>query len=625
MSAMLPRLLLAALCSLPAFAAVTGIEVIDRTDAGPGYERVRGKASFTLDPTLPQNQLIRDLQYAPRNAKGHVEFQADFEVVKPWDPAKGNGTLVFDIVNRGGRVTPGTFDENWLISQGFTLAWLGWQPDLPADGANLLRLYVPKAKGVKGVVRSELRPEKRVTVMNLGDRTHQGYPVSDPNMIQLTVRDSALGTRIAVPNAAWKLNAAATQIEMAAGFEPGRIYEALYVSTDPWIIGLGNAALRDFSSFLTRTGSGTLTLGDQRRFLKRSIGFGTSQSGRFLRNFIYQGFNQDEGGRKVFDGVWANVAGAGRGSFNHRMAQPSRDGHASFNFFYPTDLYPFTDIPVQDPVTKASDGIFVKALAANVTPKVFYTNGSYEYFGRAASLIHTTPDGQADAFIAPYTRIYFLAGTQHGPQSFPPVQGPLQKYLRNSVDYRPLLRALLIAMHEWVKDGTPPPPSSYPRIDKGELAPRAAMRFPAGLDVPQRTQMAYRADYGPKFFSEGIIDKEPPLLGQPFTVLLPQVDDDGNEIVGIKMPQVALPLATYTGWNPPVASLNMPGDTYAMVGATIPFPKAKIVEKYGTKEKYLARTREAIADLVARRLLLATDAAKLAEQAAAQWDWFMQN
>ena len=459
--------------------------------------------------------------------------------------------------------------------------------------------------------------------MNLGDRTHQSYPVANPQQLQLTVRDSALGTRIQVGRSSWTLNAAATHIEMASGFQPGKIYEAVYLSSDPWIIGLGPAAVRDFASFLTRTGSGVLTLGDQRRFLKRALSFGTSQSGRFLRDFIYQGFNEDEGGRKVFDGVWANVAGAGRGSFNHRMAQPSRDGHPSFNFFYPTDLYPFTDIPVADPETRQSDGIFVKALAANVTPKVFYTNGSYEYFGRAASLIHTTPDGQADAFISPYTRIYFIAGTQHGPQSFPPAHNALQKNMRNSVDYRPILRALLMNMHEWLKDGTPPPPSAYPRIDKGELTTRAAIHHPPGMEVPRMTQAAYRADYGPQFATEGIVTKEPPLLGKPFTVMLPQVDDDGNETSGIKLPQVALPLATYAGWNPAAPDLNMAGDTYSMVGSTLPFPKAKIIEKYGTKEKYLARVQESLADLVTRRLLLSGEVEALTTAAATQWDWFM--
>jgi hypothetical protein len=177
-------------------------------------------------------------------------------------------------------------------------------------------------------------------------------------------------------------------------------------------------------------------------------------------------------------------------------------------------------------------------------------------------------------------------------------------------------------MHDWLKDGTPPPPSSYPRLDRNELTTRSKMTYPDGIEVPHRWQMAYRADYGSRFKTEGIVDKEPPALGDPFTVLLPQVDDDGNEIAGIKMPQVALALATYTGWNPAELDLNMPGDTYAMVGSTIPFTKRKIAEKYGSREKYVARAREVIADLVTRRLLLAEEAAKLEQQAAEQWDWF---
>jgi len=610
-----------ALMAMAGYAAVTGIEVTERVDAGPRYERVRGKVTFRVDPKHAANQIIHDLKFAPADGEGLVEFSADFEVLKPWDPRQGNGTLLMDIVNRGGAVTPGTFSEQWLMARGYTAAWVGWQPDLPKEG-KLLRLEAPRAKNVQGPVRSEFRPEKRVTYMNLGDRTHQAYPVMDRARAQLTVRDTALGTRTQVPKTAWKFNAEGTGIEMAAGFEPGRIYEAIYVAQDGWVMGLGSAAVRDFTSFLVRTGSGVLTLGDQQRFLKRAVAFGTSQSGRFLRAFVHEGFNQDEGGRKVFDGVWANVAGAGRGSFNHRLAQPSRDGHPTFNFFYPTDIYPFTDIAVEDPVTKEVDGILRRALETNTAPRMFYTNGSYEYFGRAASLIHTTPDGARDAFVPPYTRIYFLAGTQHGPQTFPPVKSALHKNLRNSVDYRPILRALLTAMHEWLKDGTAPPDSAYPRVDRKELTPRSRITYPGGIEVPHRPQMAYRADYGARFKTEGIVDKEPPSLGPAFGVLLPQVDDDGNEMAGVKLPQVALPLATYTGWNPAEMDLNMPGDTYAMVGSTIPFRKTVILEKYGSREKYLARTREAISELVKRRLLLAEEAETLEKQAGEQWDWF---
>lgn len=604
-------LFLLALAAVPANAAITGMEVISRVDAGKDYERVRAKARFAVDPKLPQNQRIVDLQFAPKNEDGLVEFETDIEVLKPRDPKTGNGTILLDIVNRGGQ-TLGMFSEAFLMEKRFTAVWVGWQWDMAKTG-DKIRLYPAIAKGLSGLVRAERTIEEPTTTMNLGDRDHQAYPVADPSdpKLTLTVRESAQGKRTTVPREKWKLNSTATGIEMASGFEVGKIYEFVYTAKDPAIAGLGPAAVRDFLSFLKYGGPGHFLLADQRQHIKRAIGYGTSQSGRFLRTFLYQGFNEDEKGRKVFDGVWANVAGAGRGSFNHRFAQASRDGHPTMNFFYPTDIYPFTD----------------DLLLANVkqAPKIFYTNGSYEYWGRAASLIHTSADGKKDATLNPDTRIYFIAGSQHGPQSFPPVKPATARNLRNSVDYRPIYRALLIDMHEWLKDGTAPPDSSYPRIDQGQLIAVGTLKYPkgAGAEPPRRVHGAYKVDYGPEFESKGIVSIEPPRVGDAFPVLIPQVDDDGNEISGVKMPQVAVPLAAYSGWNLREAKFGMPNETYNMVGSTLPFSKAKIIEKYGTKEKYLEKATAALDDLIKRRLLLPEERAKLLDDAAKQWDWFV--
>ena len=593
------------------FAAITGMEVIERKDVGKDYERIRAKARFAVDPKLPQNQRIIDLDAAPKNEDGLVEFETDIEILKPRDPKTGNGTLLLDIVNRGNQ-TLGMFTEAFLMEKRFTALWVGWQWDM-ARKPGLIRLYPAVAKGLTGLVRAELTIDAPTTQMNLGDRDHLAYPVADPSdpKLTLTVRDSPLGKRTPIARDKWKFNADATGIEMASGFQSGKTYELVYTAKDPAVAGLGPAAVRDFVSFLKYGGPGHFLLADQRQHIKRAIGYGTSQSGRFLRTYLYQGFNEDEKGRKVFDGVWANVAGAGRGSFNHRFAQASRDGHPTMNFFYPTDIYPFTD----------------DLLLANVKQpaKVFYTNGSYEYWGRAASLIHTSTDGKQDAPLNADTRIYFIAGSQHGPQSFPPNKPGNVRYLRNSVDYRPIYRALLIAMHEWLKDGTAPPDSSYPRISQGQLVSRTTLKFPknAGGDPPVRVHTGYQVDYGPEFATKGIVSKEPPTVGAPFTALVPQVDDDGNEIAGVKMPQVAAPLATYTGWNLRDPKIGLPQETYNMVGSTLPFNKAKITEKYGTKEKYLEKARAAADDLISRRLLLAEEKPKLLEDAAKQWDWFM--
>lgn len=599
------------LTCVSAFAAVTGMEVIERKDAGKDYERIRAKARFAIDPKLPQNQRIVDLDAAPKNEDGLVEFETDIEILKPRDPKTGNGTLLLDIVNRGNQ-TLGMFSEAFLMEKRFTAVWVGWQWDM-ARKPELIRLYPAVAKGITGIVRAELTIEEPTKAMNLGDRDHLAYSVADPRdpKLRLTVRDSPLGKRTAIGRDKWKFNADATAIEMASGFQPGKTYELVYTAKDPAVAGLGPAAVRDFVSFLKYGGPGHFLLADQRQHIKRAVGYGTSQSGRFLRTYLYQGFNEDEKGRKVFDGVWANVAGAGRGSFNHRFAQASRDGHPTMNFFYPTDIYPFTD-----------DLLLAKV---KQPAKIFYTNGSYEYWGRAASLIHTSTDGKQDAAPGADSRIYFIAGSQHGPRTFPPTKADNVRNLRNSVDYRPIFRALLIAMHDWLKDGTAPPESSYPRISQGQLVALHALKFPknAGGDPPRRVHTGYQVDYGPDFATKGIVSIEPPKVGAAFTALVPQVDDDGNEIAGVKMPQVAVPLAAYTGWNLRDPKIGLPTETFNMVGSTLPFSKAKITEKYGSKEKYLDKTRAAADDLIARRLLLPEEKQKLLDDAVKQWDWFM--
>ena len=600
----------------PIYGAITGMDVIKREDVPGQYERIRAKAHFALDPKLPANQLIRDLEFAPRNESGMVEFSADIEVLKPRDPAKGNGTLLLDVVNRGGQ-TMGMFTEAFLIEQKFTVAWVGWQWDVPKNSEKL-RFYPALAKGVEGIVRAEFTVHEPATAMNLADRDHQAYPVANAKDLELTVREGPLGKRSAIPAAQWKLNG--TQIEMAGGFKAGQTYELVYPSRDPAVSGLGLVAIRDFVSFLKFGGPGQALLADQQRFLKRAIGYGSSQSGRLLRTFLYQGINADEKGKVVFDGVWANVAGAGRGSFNQRFAQASRDGHPTMNFFYPTDVFPFSDLPQKDAVSGETAGLLPDPATA---PKVFYTNGSYEYWGRAASLIHTTPDGKIDAAIPETTRIYFVAGSQHGPQKFPPAVVKGATNLANSNDYRPLYRALLVAMHQWLKDGTAPPDSNYPRRDQGQLVATSNWSFPKYVStaVPTKSANGQRLDFGPDFATKGIATKEPPTVGEPFPSLVPQVDDDGNEIAGIKMPQVAVPLASYTGWNLRKDVFTM--DTFNMVGSTLPFPRERILEKYGTREEYLAKVKAAVKALIERRLLLANEADELEKNAAAQWDWFI--
>jgi hypothetical protein len=328
------------------------------------------------------------------------------------------------------------------------------------------------------------------------------------------------------------------------------------------------------------------------------------------------------------------VAGAGRGSFNHRFAQPSRDGHAFLNTFYPTDIFPFTDLAETDAETGITDGLLTHATPPAAVPKIFYTNTSYEYYGRSASLIHTTLDGAKDAPIAPTTRIYFLTGCQHGPSPFPPERGEAQN-LPNPNNYKWTLRALLVALDRWVKDGEEPPPSRYPKIADGSLAPLRAIAFPKvpGVQFPTRIQQAWHVDYGEEFRSAGIVTIEPPKVGSAFPMRLPQVDADGNETAGIRMPATAVPLATYTGWNLRTPGIGAPDELYSMVGSFIPFartkaervkagdPRLSIEERYVSKQAYIDKAQAAAHDLVQGGYLLERDVPQVVARASAEWDF----
>jgi hypothetical protein len=648
-----------------AIAAVHDVQVHERFDLAGGasfgstgpYETVIGKAYFTADPKLEANRIISDIGLAPVNADGLVEYAADIYVIKPRDPSKGNGTVLFEVSNRGNKGIIGMFNraassldpraeadlgDRFLLEQGYTLVWVGWQFDVPNDRAEKLRLFAPVAKGVSGAIRAEFVPDARIHEHSLADRNHIAYAVADPAdaSIQITVRDRCDTERRPVERSSWKFTPDGTAVRMEAGFEPGRIYEVVYRTKDPVLVGLGPAAVRDFISYLKygTPAAARAGLGDQQRFIKRAIGFGTSQSGRFLRTFVYYGFNGDENGKQVFDGVWSHVAGAGRGSFNHRFAQPSRDGHPHMNCAYPTDIFPFTDETQQDSETGWSGGILAKAQAQKAVPKIFYTNGSYEYWGRAAALIHSSLDGSRDVPLSAQTRAYFLAGTQHGPGSFPAAKRTTANP-SNVNDYRWHMRALLVSMNDWITSGKEPAASAIPLAGKDQLVAVGAVNWPKvpGSRLPQRPQRAWRADYGPDFLSKGIVTEEPPKLGKPFAVLLPQVDSDGNETSGIRHPMLSVPLATLTGWNLRTAEIGAADEIYSMAGSTFLFPKTKaererardprpsIEERYRGKQQYLDKYRAAVQELVRQGYLLDRDVAEVMRQGAAYWDWAMSS
>ncbi len=610
------------------WAAVAGVSVEERSPALNGYEREIGIVRFAVDPRARANRGIVDLALAPKNAQGKVEFTANFYVLKPAGGTKANGTALVEISNRGGKGLLQTFDfgkgspdprtaeefgDGFLMKRGFTLVWIGWEFDVP-DQAGMMRLNAPVAtqngKTITGIVRAEWTGDKPVTTIPLGDRVQIGYAVADEADAanRMYVRDRVDGPRTEIARSAWSF-AGSRHVRMDAGFQPGRIYEIVYRAKDPVVAGLGFAAIRDFVSYLKSGGAGVVDNGA----VKRAIGFGISQDGRFLRTYLQQGFNTGEDGKKVFDGVWAHVGGAGLGSFNERFAQPSRDGHPFLNVLYPVDVPPFTP-----------EELLEKERAAGTAPKLFLSNGAYEYWGRCASLIHTTRDGKKDVPPGDGTRIYFFAGAQHGPGSMPPreVAGAANRTSAN--DYRPGMRALLAAMEAWLETGAEPPPSRYPSIATGDAVALADLKFPSipGVAKPTRKREAYRLDFG----------GEPPKIGSPYPTLVPQVDEDGNDRSGIRLPEIAAPLATNTGWNLRTSAIGGEGELYSMAGSWIPFartkagrektgdPRRSVEERYRSREDYLGRIDAAAQALVREGYLLEQDIAMIKERAAREWD-----
>jgi len=663
--------LLTVLCfASSADARVVRIEVRYRVDlagglwfglAGP-YEKLVGTIYFAVDPDNAANGIITDIALAPKNADGLVEFHSDFFLIKPKDVWRGNGTVLYEVSNRGGKgllryfnrgagsLDPQTEEEmgdGLLLSNGFTLLWLGWQFD-PPDRDGLVRLFTPVATdgvtAIEGLVRSEVVVQEREFDRSLADRNHAAYVVADPSDPEnmMTVRDGVDQPRRVVPRSQWRFARLEngqvvpdrTRVYLEEGFEPHKIYDIVYKAQDPPVVGLGPAAVRDMVSRLKYSAAEELSI--PAGAIDRALAFGSSQSGRFLRTFLYYGFNETEDHRKVFDGVMSHIAGGGRGSFNHRFAQPSRDGHPYLNKLYPTDIFPFTDVAQTDTETGMRDGLLDRVQPAFM-PKIFYTNSSYEYWGRAASLIHTTIDGSEDSPLMDNVRIYSFAGGQHGPGSFPPVQRVGQQ-LSNPNDYSWFMRSLLLAMNRWATDDSPPPESNYPRISDGDLVLPEQLDFPQlpGVGLPAAPHKAYRVDYGPEFATRGIVTIEPPEVASAFPILVPQVDADGNETGGLKMPGVAVPLATYTGWNLFGSEFGPEDVLSSMQGSYIPFPRTivdrqqssdprrPIEERYRSREQYVGLVSEAALRLIDEGYLLAQDLAPILGRAGEHWDYLME-
>lgn len=655
-------LCVALLWTLAASAEVTRFEIVERApfadgqsfgEVGP-YEKLTGRVWFQFDPATEANRRVVDLNLAPKNDRGLVECSADLVILAPKDPLQGNRCLLYDVNNRGNKTALGMFNgvggnaadkpgDGFLLQHGFTVVWSGWDGELfPGDGR--LRLFAPVAGAgdtqTTGRVRCEFQPNrsspKRMAVTFWAN--HGSYRPLEGNAArpELTVRPNSRSPRSVVPSSQWKLHVTEVpdsalplvEVELLTDWQPGSLYELSYEASGSLVHGCAFATVRDLVAAL-KLGHGDgnpFQAGDASRPpFDRAIGFGISQSGRFLRDFVYAGFNAAESGEIVFNGLMPHVAGGGLGSFNHRFAQPTRHGQQHDHDDYPVDRFPFAYSETFDPLTGRTDSVLATAEASRTAPKVMHTQSAGEYWTRSGSLVHTDPLGKRDLAPPANVRIYAFGGTQHGPAGFPP--GKPGVYQANPGDFRPFMRALLLALDRWVARNETPPESVFPTIARGDLVPLDAYRraFPAiSVDAPLPAVLRNppAADYGPNWLTRGLVELQPPRVMGRYVCLVPQSGPDGNDLGCLLPPEVAVPLATYTGWNLRTEEAGAAGELVSLTGSYIPFARTDAERKtgdqrrslearYGTANAYSERLTTEFQRLVTAKLILPQDAQRL--------------
>ena len=621
-------------------------------DAGP-YEELKGTLRLAIDPKHAANERITDVALAPRDHSGRVEFESDVSILVPVDRGRARGRVMLDVVNRGNTVAVPNFNraprptflpdsnpdppvdpgDGFLMRRGFVVISCGWQIDLP-EVPGLLGLRGPEAldangNRLTGRVYTQLQTPAPATHLLLSDRGHRPYPAADLDERDavLLVRDQPDGAATTIDRGRWRFARSAggavvpdaRYVWLEGGFEKGRLYQIAYTAIGAPVIGLGIAALRDSAAWLKH---GTAREGNPAPDVLRHVyAYGRSQTGRLLRTLVYNDLNLDEQGREALDAIIANVAGGLRGEFNQRYGQNSKDRPHMMDYVQP-----------------AADEDLHRRLAARGSKlKVFYTNSSAEYHRGDASLAHTNAEGTRDVPSGPSARVYHFAGTEHGLGVWPPTAektaaaDPAEppehsQNLRNTIDYAPLLRACLVNLDRWVTEGSEPPPSRHPRLADSTAVPFEALhavfdRIP-GANYPRHHARPCRLDFSAL----------PPRPGPACGSLVSAVDADGNEIGGIALPEVAVPLGAHTGWTLRHASIGGEAQRLVFAGATIPFartrrareasgdPRPSIEERYRSRDGYLERVRRAAAALVAQRFMLEEDIELTVALAARAWD-----
>ena len=650
---------------------VTRIEITNRGTLAGGksfgaagaYEYLTGILHFASDPEHPDHAVICDLALAPVNAQGRVEHRAEFHLLKPV-AAQSNGRVIVDSINRGNmtavplfnstaRRTDGNPDvspgNGYLFRAGYSVLAIGVQWD-PPESPERMRAWYPEAltesERICGQNFVQWWPNKTTLHQLLSDAGHKPYPTADINDASavLTVREHQDGEPSVIPRNRWhfaktvagKPEPHRDYVYLEGGFQPGKIYELTYTAIGAPIVGLGFLAYRDAASFLKHASAaqGNPLAGA----VKYAYAYGQSMNGRWLREFLYCGLNRDESGRIAFDGMLANTGSSRRGEFNIRFGQPSTNILRA-----PGNTYPFAFEATPDALLGANRGLLDRSRAKGSMPKLIQTNSGMEYWWSGASLGHTTVDGTKDFDPPSDVRLYYLCGAQHGPGALPlsdrNPDGFQAKQPLNTLDYRPAMRALLEALDQWVRFGVEPPPSRIPRIDEGTAVSRESLqaqytKIPGAAwlaHLPQRLRM----DFGPE--AESGIVRYPPQENGSYPVLVSAMDADCNDVAGVRLPDVAVPLATYTGWNVRHESMGQAGlmtSGAPLFGTTLVFarsrdereacgdPRRSIDERYASKADYLAKVRAAAEALVRGRYLLEEDIERTVAVAGEKWDAF---
>lgn len=611
------------------------------------YEKVTGIMRGALDPADPRNAGIVNLEHAPTNASGLVEYECDFTLLRPADLSRGNGAMLYDVVNRGNKValhslndsprdaenpaamavnapsSAGDAGNGFLMRHGFSILWSGWQGAGVMGGDNLMaaRLPIAKNKGqsIIGTSREEYIFEhpKSPVIAPLS------YPAASRNISDctLTIRQREGDVRTEISTDDWRfISDTEIEIDRPDGFDASAIYEFIYEARDPIIMGMGFAAVRDCVAFM-RGAEGLLTM-DGKPAITRALSFGMSQAGRFLRDFVHQGFNEDLAGNIVFDGMLASMAGSRKTFTNYAFAQSGRFSRQHEDRLFPHDQFPFSYATTTDPISGKTDGIF-EGCSAETRPKVMQTESSSDFFHGRASLLVT--DGQgAEIPIPDGVRFYHFASAQHGggratanyARNF-----PFTKYQLNPVDFSGVHRALLLALDRWIVDSTSPPPSQFPNPSDGTLVSAEAETygFPdiPGVTYPGLVNGLCALDYA--------VQPPQPIAGQDYAVSVPAIDADGNETAGIRVPEIMVPRGTHTGWAPRKAGYAE-GELVAL-GAYFPFaatkaerlasgdPRGSLEERYPSPDNYIGKISQAAHALCAQGLLLSEDVERIIAEA----------